>query len=1169
VELGVRFRAAQNGYITGIRYYKPSVTTGTHVGTLWTGTGTKLATINFTGESASGWQQATFTNPVPVTAGTTYVASYFTPSRYAVTSGYFGSAGTTRGPLTALQDGIDGGNGLYRYGSTAGSFPNNSYNSENYWVDVVFQESAQDTLAPAVVDRSPVTDATGVATGTKVSATFSEGVQPGSASFELRDASNALVPATIAYDQANARVTLTPTSTLTSSTTYTASLNGATDSSGNRMSAVSWGFQTAAPPPPPPDQGPTAGGPIGVVTSSTNPTSTYTVEILRAEGLNEFRNITPTALTTSGLAAYSALVLGDVPVTDAQVAAVSDWVTAGGNLVLMRPDSRFLGLAGLTAQTGTVSEGYLAVDASTPPGAGITTATMQFHGTANRYALAGASTVAGLYSSATASTGQPAVTWRSVGTSGGQVAVFAYDLARSIVQTRQGNPAWAGQNRDGLTPNRSNDLYFGGSSADWVNLSKVQVPQADEQQRLLANLITLMMQDRMPLPRFWYFPDRNKAVVVATGDDHGTGGTAGRFDTYNAAGPAGCSVGLWQCPRFSSYVFPSTPLSNAQAASYDAQGFEIGLHPQNGCANYASLSALQGTYSNDLTAWRSKYTSVPSPTTSRFHCIVWSDWASQPRAELANGIRLDTNYYYYPGSWLADRPGFMTGSGIPMRFTDTDGSLLDVYQAATQMTDESDQTYPFTPNTLLDNALGPLGYYGAFTANVHTDSATTFQDTQLLASAQSRNVPVISARQLLGWLDGRNGSSFGDLAWSDGVMSFSVSVGAGASRLTAMLPTTGPGGRLLDGITRGGSAVPFTRTTVKGQEYAMFTASAGSYQATYAGPQAALAVSAVDTPLLTQDAATLTWSTSDASTSSVLLGTTASNLKEQASVADRTARHRVDVAGLRPATTYHYRVVSVRPDGTRRTWPASGQPAATFRTPGADNQRPVVSGVTAFSLPDGTAQVSWATNEPATSRVDFGRSATKLTSSRADETATREHTVVLTGLPADTTLWLRISSADPAGNVGTRAGLVRLQTERAGVAMQTLAEFRAGQSSGDLRVSEAGLGALTLPGGGSGSHVSLVLDAHQKADWRRSVVRAALPGSSTLVLRVRTGSTPDVDGSWSPWQRVGADGTFTGSGRYLQFGLDLTAPAGTTPTVRALGFTHTGNLPVGERETGG
>ena len=66
-----------------------------------------------------------------------------------------------------------------------------------------------------------------------------------------------------------------------------------------------------------------------------------------------------------------------------------------------------------------------------------------------------------------------------------------------------------------------------------------------------------------------------------------------------------------------------------------------------------------------------------------------------------------------------------TGSGMPMRFADLDGSMIDVYQAATQMTDESGQTYPFNIDTLLDNALGPQGYYGVFTANMHTDSASS------------------------------------------------------------------------------------------------------------------------------------------------------------------------------------------------------------------------------------------------------------------------------------------------------------------------------------------------------------------------------------------------------------------------------------------------------------
>ena len=89
--------------------------------------------------------------------------------------------------------------------------------------------------------------------------------------------------------------------------------------------------------------------------------------------------------------------------------------------------------------------------------------------------------------------------------------------------------------------------------------------------------------------------------------------------------------------------------------------------------------------------------------------------------ELENGIRLDTNYYYWPPTWVKDRPGMFTGSGMPMRFADLDGSMIDVYQAATQMTDESGQTYPFTIDTLLDRALGPEGYYGVFTANMHTD----------------------------------------------------------------------------------------------------------------------------------------------------------------------------------------------------------------------------------------------------------------------------------------------------------------------------------------------------------------------------------------------------------------------------------------------------------------
>ena len=221
------------------------MSTGTHVGSLWSNTGTRLAGVTFPAGTASGWQQADFAQPVAVTAGTTYVASYFTPSRYAVDGSYFRNGPTTRGPLTALQDGTDGGNGLYRYTSTAGVFPTNSYNGENYWVDVVFSD-APDTAKPTVTSRNPAPGSTDAGTGTNVTATFSEPVQQASITAELRGPGGTLVPATTAYDGTSRTVTIDPSSALAATTTYTASISGARDTAGNQMDPVSWSFTTSS-----------------------------------------------------------------------------------------------------------------------------------------------------------------------------------------------------------------------------------------------------------------------------------------------------------------------------------------------------------------------------------------------------------------------------------------------------------------------------------------------------------------------------------------------------------------------------------------------------------------------------------------------------------------------------------------------------------------------------------------------------------------------------------------------------------------------------------------------------------------------------------------------------------------------------------------------------------
>jgi hypothetical protein len=915
VELGVKFRSNVNGYVTGIRFYKGSTNTGTHVGNLWTSTGTLLSSVTFSNETASGWQQMSFASPVAITANTTYVASYHTNvGHYSDDQNYFATSGVTNGPLSALANGIDGGNGVYLYGATSG-FPNQTWNTSNYWVDVVFTTSLTDTTPPTVTGQTPASGAIGVSVSTTVTATFSEAMDPTSistSSFELRGPGNSLVSASVSYNSGSYVATLTPSSALTAGTTYTATVKGGTtdprvkDVAGNALAAnFTWSFTTALPP----TQGP--GGPILVVTSTTNPFTTYYAEILRVEGLNEFATADISSVTSTTLSAYDVVILGEMSLTSAQVAMFTNWVSAGGNLIAMRPDKQLANLLGLMDAGSTLSNGYLLVNSASGPGVGIVNQTIQFHGTADRYTLAAASSLATLYSDATTPTNpsRPAVTLNNVGSNGGQAAAFTYDLARSIVYTRQGNPAWAGQERDGFTPIRSDDLFYGAASADpqpdWVNLNKVAIPQADEQQRLLVNLILQMNADRKPLPRFWYFPRNVEAVVILTGDDHGGGGTPGRFNSLIADSPPGCALDNWECIRSTAYIYVYPQFTDAQAAAYTAQGFEVALHGTTNCLDWTPAS-LQTTLDNQLSSFRTSYPSVPSPLTHRLHCLVWSDYSTLPQTELSHGIRLDTNYYYWPPIWIQDRPGFFTGSGMPMRFTDVNGAMIDVYQATTQMSDESDQTYPFTINTLLDNAIGSLGYYGAFTVNAHADSASNPVADAVVASAQARGIPVVSAKQMLTWLDGRNASSFGSLASAGNVLSFTINVAAGTTGIQAMVPAVP--GKLISGITQNGSTVSFLVGTIKGMQYAFFPATAGTYQVTFTSdtsPPTVTATSPVNAAVEVNPTTSITVTFSEAMNPATITGSTITLLDPSSAPVPATVSYNpaTNTATLTPNST--------------------------------------------------------------------------------------------------------------------------------------------------------------------------------------------------------------------------------------------------------------------------
>lgn len=152
VELGMKFIPAVNGRVLGVRFYKVATNVGLHSGTLWSSGGVELATVTLAGETAEGWQTALFSQPVPVTAGQTYIASYHSEGFYGANDfGFYSDV--IRGPLKAPSSGVSGGNGVYELGPRA--FPTRTFNATNYWVDVLFEQPSVTPTPPDAVSDGP------------------------------------------------------------------------------------------------------------------------------------------------------------------------------------------------------------------------------------------------------------------------------------------------------------------------------------------------------------------------------------------------------------------------------------------------------------------------------------------------------------------------------------------------------------------------------------------------------------------------------------------------------------------------------------------------------------------------------------------------------------------------------------------------------------------------------------------------------------------------------------------------------------------------------------------------------------------------------------------------------------------------------------------------------
>ena len=323
-----------------------------------------------------------------------------------------------------------------------------------------------------------------------------------------------------------------------------------------------------------------------------------------------------------------------------------------------------------------------------------------------------------------------------------------------------------------------------------------------------------------------------------TGDDHGNGGTAGRFDQLQGrrARPAARS------PTGSASARPRTSTRTRRSPTRRPRrtrrdGFEVGAAREHRLRATSRRRRSTTNFDSQLAAFAAD---VPERAGAgdQPHALHRLERLGDPaegraRRTASGSTRTTTTG---PPAGCTNRPGLFTGSGMPMRFADArrhrdrrlPGDDADDRRVGTDVSRR-------TVDTLLDNALGPKGYYGAFTANMHTDHgdhAGRRRDRRLGAGARRAGG--------LGRADARLARRPQRLVVRGPELErrrrsrFTIAAGAGANGLQAMLPTQSAAGDAHRRSPAAAARSPTETQTIKGIEYAFFAAVAGDYVATYA-----------------------------------------------------------------------------------------------------------------------------------------------------------------------------------------------------------------------------------------------------------------------------------------------------------------------------------------------
>jgi hypothetical protein len=495
----------------------------------------------------------------------------------------------------------------------------------------------------------------------------------------------------------------------------------------------------------------------------------YLREVLLTEGYGAFEGrAAPEALKPADLEPFGLAIIGAGAAERLPLETVASHVHAGGRAIVFRPPvswSERLGLGPPGPTYAIARDAYLRVNEAHPWLTDFPAPDLQLPCEADVYAPGAAEPLAFLAGQRGLAVPAPAVTLARLGQ--GLMAVFAYDLADCIVRFHQGRPGNASNgpdpdaNRDGkFTPD---DLFEG--SRDFA---LAHLPQADVHQDLLVRVIRGLLADRFPLPRLWHFPQAAPAALFVNGDGDGMNADDLRWTATT------CEQ---QGAKFTFYLMDDQIAAFApeEVADLRARGHAFGPHP------WVSLKPTVEEWRAEVRRIMASFTAKLgfAPRSVRSHSCIFPGWDETPRLYAEVGLRLDTSFlngYRY-------QSGYANGSGLPVRFVDRAGEVLDCYEQATVHGDDvlcttkcllpartEDAALELSLQTMRDCATRTHGVFHPYFHPIYLGDrgglSTRRWFRSVLEGARRLNLPSVSADGWLDFTDARRAVQWQAVEWS-------------------------------------------------------------------------------------------------------------------------------------------------------------------------------------------------------------------------------------------------------------------------------------------------------------------------------------------------------------------------------------------------------------------